>query len=65
MNGRHFADGIFQNIFLKSILSYVDLNFPEVFVPVAPNGTVNMSALVQMMAWRRAGDKPLFEPMVI
>ena len=24
----------------------------------------NMSALVQIMAWRRPGDKPLFEPML-
>ena len=25
----------------------------------------NMTALVQIMAWRRPGDKPLFEPMLV
>ena len=31
---------------------------------VTPNGLIdNKSALVQVMAWRRAGDKPLPEPL--
>ena len=32
------------------------------FVPKGP--IYNISALVQMMAWRRPGDKPLSEPMI-
>ena len=32
------------------------------FVPKVPND--NISALVQIMAWRRPGDKPLSEPMI-
>ena len=31
-----------------------------------PNGPINnIPALVQIMAWRRPGDKPLSEPMMI
>ena len=25
----------------------------------------NIPALVQIMAWRRSGDKPLYEPMMV
>ena len=32
------------------------------FVPKGPNN--NIPALVQIMAWRRPGDKPLSEPMI-
>ena len=32
----------------------------------APKGPINnIPALVQIMAWRRPGDKPLSEPMVV
>ena len=31
-----------------------------------PKGSINnIPALVQIMAWRRLGDKPLFEPMIV
>ena len=33
------------------------------FVPKGPIN--NIPALVQIMAWRRPGDKPLSEPMVV
>ena len=33
------------------------------FVPKGPIN--NMQALVQIMAWRRSGDKPLSEPMMV
>ena len=33
------------------------------FVPEGP--IHNIPALVQIMAWRRPGDKPLFEPMMV
>ena len=32
------------------------------FVPIGPID--NMSLMVQVMAWRLKGDKPLLEPMV-
>ena len=32
----------------------------------APKGPINnIPALVQIMAWHRPGDKPLFEPMIV
>ena len=33
------------------------------FVPKGPIN--NIPAMVQIMAWRRPGDKPLSEPMVV
>ena len=40
-----------------------DKTFIEVFVPM---GSINnIPALVQVMGWRRPGDKPLFEPMMV
>ena len=33
------------------------------FVPKGPIN--NIPALVQIMAWRRPGDKPLSEPMIV
>ena len=33
------------------------------FIPKGPIN--NIQALVQIMAWRRRGDKPLSEPMMI
>ena len=61
-NGRHFADDTFKRIFLNEnvgILIKISLKF-------VPKGTINNTpALVHMMAWRRPGDKPLFEPMVV
>ena len=61
-NGRHFADDIFKCIFLNEnawILIKISLKF-------VPKGSINnIPALVQIMAWRRPGDKPLFEPMLV
>ena len=61
-NGRHFADDIFKCIFLNEnviILIKISLKF-------VPNGPINnILALVQIMVWRRPGDKPLSEPMMI
>ena len=61
-NGRHFADNTFKPIFLNEnirILIKISLKF----VPKVPIN--NIPALVQIMAWRRPGDKPLSEPMMI
>ena len=60
-NGRHAVDDIFKCIFLNEniwILTKISLNY-------VPYGLMdNMAALVQIMAWRRPGDKPLSEPML-
>ena len=60
-NGRHFADDIFKRIFLNENI-WIPITISLKFVP---KGSINnMSALVQIMAWRRPGDKPLSEPMM-
>ena len=59
-NGRHF-DAIFKGIFLNENDS-VPIQISPKFVPKSPID--NKPALVQVMAWRRTGDKPLPEPMM-
>ena len=61
-NGRHFADDIFKYIFLNE----------NVWIPIksslksVPKGRINnIPALVPIMAWRRPGDKPLSEPLMV
>ena len=60
-HGRHFSDYTFKRIFLNEnvwILIKISLNF-------VPKGSIdNILALVQIMAWRRPGDKPLSEPVM-
>ena len=55
------ADNIFKRIFFNEkfcILIEISLKF-------VPKGPIdNNSALVQIMAWRWIGDKPLSEPML-
>ena len=59
-NGHHFADVIFKSIFLNE--NYCILI--EISVKCVPRGTVNNKpSLVQIIAWRRTGDKLLSEPM--
>ena len=61
-NGRHFADDIFKCIFLTENV-WISINISLKFVP---KGLINnIPALVQIMAWRRPGDKPLSEPMMV
>ena len=61
-NGRRFADDTFKRIFLNEnirISIKISLNF-------VPKGPINNDpALVQIMAWRRSGDKPLSESMMV
>ena len=60
-NGRQFADNIFKRIFLNEnvrISIRISLKF------VLKGRTDNDSALVQVMAWSRPGDKPLPELML-
>ena len=61
-NGRHFPDGIFKWIFVNEnarISIKISLKFD-------PRGPINdIPTLVQIMAWRRPGDKPLSDPMMV
>ena len=60
-NGHHFADDIFICIFLDENVR-ISIKISPNFVP---NGSINnIPALVQIMAWRPIGDKPLSEPML-
>ena len=61
-NGRHFADDTFNGIFLNKNI-WFSINVSLTFLP---KGRINnIPALVQIMAWRRPGDKPLSEPMMV
>ena len=60
--GRHFAADIFKCIFLNENVS-IAIKISLKFVPKGP--IYNIPALVQIMAWRRPGDKPLSEPMMV
>ena len=61
-NRRHFADDIFKCIFLNENAS-IAIKISLKFVPKGPIN--NTPALVQIMAWRRPGDRPLSEPMMV
>ena len=61
-NGRHFPDDIFKCIFLDENV-WIPIDISLMFVP---RGSIyNNPALFQIMAWRRSGDKPLSEPMMV
>ena len=61
-NGRDFADDMFKCIFLNENI-WIPI---EISLKFVPKGSINNNpALVQIMAWRLPGDKPLFEPMMI
>ena len=61
-NGRHFPDDIFKCIFLNENV-WISIKISLRFVPKGPID--NIPALVQIMAWRRPGNKPLSEPMMV
>ena len=61
-NGRRFADNVFKCIILNENV-WISLKISVKFVPKVPIN--NIHALVQILAWRRSGDKPLSEPMVV
>ena len=61
-NGRHFADGTFNRIFVNEKV-WIPIKISRKFVPKGPIN--NIPALDQIMAWRRPGDKPLSEPMMV
>ena len=61
-NGRHFPDDIFKCIFFNENV-WIAIKISLMFVP---NGPINIiPALVQIMAWRCPGNKPLPEPMMV
>ena len=59
---RHFSDAIYKYIFLKENV-WIPIKISLKFVPKGPIN--NIPALVQIMAWRRPGDKSLYEPMMV
>ena len=61
-NDRHFADDTFKRIFLTEN-DRISIEISLEFVPKGPIN--NITSLVQIMAWRRPGDKPLSEPMMV
>ena len=61
-DGRYFADDVLKCIFWNENV-WIWLKIPLKFVPRGPIN--NIPALVQIMAWRRPGDKPLSEPMLV
>ena len=61
-NGRHFADDIVKCIFSNENV-WVPIKISLKFVRKGPIN--NIPALVQIMAWRRPGDKPLSEPVMV
>ena len=61
-NGRHFADNTFNRIFVNENIR-ISIKFSLKFLPKGPIN--NIPTLVQIMAWRRPGDKPLSEPLMV
>ena len=61
-DGRHFPDDIFKCIFLNENVK-ISIKISMKFVSKGPIN--NIPALLQIMAWRRPGDKPLSEPMMV
>ena len=61
-NGRLFADNTFKGIFLNKNIIISTKNSLKFVPKILIN---NIPALVLIMAWRRPGDKPLFEPMLV
>ena len=61
-NVRLFADDIFKRIFLNENIK-ISIKISLQFVPMGPINII--LALVQIMAWRRSGGKPLSEPMIV
>ena len=69
-NGRRFPDDIFKCIFFNENVCFsimIFFFFLNIFIlKFVPKGQIyNIPALVQIMACRRPGDKPLSEPMMV
>ena len=61
-NEQHFADDIFKRIFFNENV-WISIEISLKFVPKGPIN--NIPALVQIMVWRRSGDKPLSETNMV
>ena len=61
-NGRHFPDDILKLIFFNENV-WLSIEISMKFVPKSQID--NIPALVQKMAWRRPGDKPFYEPVMV
>ena len=61
-DGRHFPDDIFKSIVLNENVKIL-IKISLTFIPKDPIN--NLPALVYVMAWRRPGDKPLSEPIMV
>ena len=61
-NGHHFEDDVLKCIFLNENIS-ISIKIALKFDPKAAIN--NSPSLVQIMAWRRPGDKSLYEPMMV
>ena len=60
-NGRRFLDGTFKRVFVhENVIISIENSLKFI-----PTGRIyKIPPLVQIMAWRRPGDKTLSEPMV-
>ena len=57
---------ICQTIFSNAFFKWKCLNLVKISLKFVSKGPLNdIPALVQIMAWRRPGDKPLSEPMMV
>ena len=61
-HGCHFPDDIFRCILLNENI-WIAINISQSFLLKGPID--NIPVLVQIMAWRRPGDKPLSEPTMV
>ena len=60
--GSHFADRIFKRMFLYDFV----LNSDSYCSEIVPNGPINNNlSLAKVMAWRRKGNKPLSELIIV
>ena len=60
LDGCPLSDDIFKHIFNENVAIAIKISLK--FVPKGPND--NNLSFVQIMVWRRIGDKPLPEPMM-
>ena len=61
-NYRHFADDTLKRIFVnENVRTSIKISLK--CVPLGPIN--NIPSLVQIMAWRHPGDKPLSEPIMV
>ena len=64
-NGRHIPDDIFKCIFLYENF-WISIKIPLNMLNFVAEGPINnIPVLVQIMAWRQSGDKPLSETVMV